>query len=385
MGKLFIDCARYQTDMKVLDPREKLLPSPVSVTQRQIAEELGVSRQLVSFALRGEGRMADSTRSAILEAARRGGYHEFSNREARAMASRRYGKRARSGILAVLFHGTFEEQPVSSVPFFTPFFEGLETEAIARGIDLVLCAVRPGGLPRIIREYGVDGVVGLLVPEAVALQVSELSIPTVSILYPAKSGTNLCIDDRAGSFQAVQYLAGQGHRSIAYVGLEGMLGDLRYAGYRDALAHFGIPLNHNVIDVAPSQPSIGGGITGMQRILARSGRAAGEPPFTALVCFNDLMAMGAIGVLKDAGWRVPEDVSVVGFDDVSREYGFNPALTSVGFPRRDIGRQAIRLLCEAGADAQPAVLQHQFSTELVVRDSTAPLLGEKSKFELGKS
>lgn len=343
------------------------------LTQKQIADQLGVSRQLVSFALRGQGRMSDALRRQILEVAKDNGYHQYSNREARAMIARRYGKRAASGIMAVLFRPTFQNQPLSSVPFFMPFFEGLESEAIRHGIDLALCAVRPNELPRLVRENQVDGVIGLLIPENTIEQMRQTDLPLVSVLYEVESGVSLMIDDARGTQLATEHLIRLGHRNIAYIGLHYARGKEREQGYRKALREHHLAQHENLIDISDENPSIEGGAAAMQRLMAVQ-----PPKFSGLVCHNDLMAIGAISVLKEHGCRVPEDVSVVGFDDVSRHYSFSPALTSINFQRQEVGQRAVQLLCQQqaeGATAANFMGREVFPVRLVERDSTRPYSG----------
>jgi DNA-binding LacI/PurR family transcriptional regulator len=86
------------------------------------------------------------------------------------------------------------------------------------------------------------------------------------------------------------------------------------------------------------------------------------------VCYNDLLGMGAVRLLESRGLRVPHDISVVGYDDISQDYGFEPALTSIRFDRLDMGRRAIAMLCEASDEGEH---QHEtLSVQLIVRDST---------------
>ena len=352
-------------------PTSKTLAAAGPLTQKQIADELGVSRQLVGFALRGKGRMSDEVRRGILEAARSNGYHQYSNREARSMVSRRYGKRAATGVLAVLFEATFENQPLSNVPFFVPFFEGLETEAISRRMDLVLCPVRPGELPRLVSERQVDGLVCLATPHEFNQRMAQLDLPLVSIFYPVEGCPSLEIDNAGGAALAARHLMELGHKRIAYICLERQMAATRLASFRATLDQNGL-LDEALIAHTDATPSIATGQKLMRELLSRG--HSPELPFTSLACYNDLMAIGAVEVLQEAGYRVPDDVSVVGFDDVSLKYPATPALTSVNFSRQDIGKRAIHLLCQTGAESPNANLNEIFPVELVQRASTRPLV-----------
>ena len=369
--------------MTIVDiPKAKSEHREALLTQKQIADQLGVSRQLVSFALRGQGRMSDDIRERILELANSNGYGQYSNREARAMVSRRYGKRAASGILAVIFQSTFENQPVTSLPYFASFFEGLESEAIERGLDLALCALRPHDLPRLVREGQVDGVVGLLTPEKLSHDVSRLSLPIVNVMYAASGGASLIIDDIAGSTLATKHLLELGHRNIAYIGVERAKGKERLRGYRKALREYSVVGDSKLIEISDDPPSVETGVRSVQTLLARCSAAKGGLNFSALVCYNDLLAMGAVRALRENGFQVPIDVSVVGFDDVSVQYSFHPALTSISFSRRDMGRRAVALLCDqanAGERIEADSVE-TFPVQLRTRESTAPFSGSIGNF-----
>jgi DNA-binding LacI/PurR family transcriptional regulator len=363
------------------------------MTQKHIAEQLGVSRQLVSFALRGEGRVSEDTRRKILETAQQGGYHEFTNREARVMVSKRYGKRVRTGIIAVLFQPTFEGQPLSSVPFFMPFFDGIESEAIEQGLDLMLCPLRPQGLPRLLLDGQVDGVICLLTDNVPAELLDQLSVPLVHILLVTdwcsqiENALVLGMDARGGIEMATRHLIELGHRRIAFLGIasprnNGMhLENQRYEGYCEALRAAGISLDEALVDIESTGPTIQTGVNIMKRLLQPDGTLL----FSAMVCYNDLIAMGAIRVLREAGYRVPEDVSVVGFDDLSDQYGFSPALTSIRFPREEMGRRAVKMLCnnEANESLDVVLPERNFlPAELVQRDSVRTFSLDSSEEKL---
>ena len=357
-------CPLIMSILKTLELQSNAAPAPL--TQKQIAEHLGVSRQLVGFALRGEGRMADEVRQQILEVAQRNGYHRYSNSGARTLAARRYGKRAATGMLAVLFEATFDDQPLSEVPFFIPFFAGLETEAIRQGLDLVLCALRPGELPRLVSERQVDGIVSLAAPIETLNALAQLDLPLVSVLYGIEGFPSLQLDNANGARLAARHLIELGHRRIAYLGLEKGLAAARLSAFRRALDERDL-LDETCIVSTDGVPSRAVGAQLMTRLLERHRGA--DLPFTALACYNDMMAMGAIEVLQTRGLRVPADVSVVGFDDVSLQYSFAPALTSIGFSRQEIGKRAIQRLCQSDDAGGPEI----FPVELVQRDSTRPL------------
>jgi DNA-binding LacI/PurR family transcriptional regulator len=169
------------------------------------------------------------------------------------------------------------------------------------------------------------------------------------------------VDYRSGMAKLASYLYSLGHRRIGYVGHHASLGPIheRVQSLRDATGkHPGLE-----IETAAGDDSLEGGRQAARVLLARSPRP------TALVCVNDVMAVGALREVRARGLRSPEDVSVTGFDNVTLAQFSVPTLTTVHIPRDQIGR----VICEclmgtAGAAAQ----EHVIEPELVVRDSTGP-------------
>lgn len=338
-----------------------------------------MSRAWVSRGLNDSERVPAATREKIRAAAKRMGYTEDSNRDARSLIARRYGRQMRHDILAVVFSAQAEGKPLPSEPFYAPLLLGLESEASRREVDLFLCPLGARALPRLIRAGNVDGVVFMghaeLIPE-----VQSLSLPVVALNLFVPGIPSILTVDAPGTGQAMRHLLELGHRRIAYLGFHLYPGfeaaHERFGGYCAALEAAGLTVEPSLTETSLHNPNIDSGYEGMARLLEKNRIAGARPPFTGLVCHNDLIAMGAIRRLEEAGWHVPGDVSVVGFDDVSMQHGFRPALTSVGFDRQAMGRYAVEVLCglvERSTDEPSLAPEQRFPLELVIRDSTAPL------------
>jgi DNA-binding LacI/PurR family transcriptional regulator len=358
----------------------------MAVTQKDIAEYLGISRSLVGEALGGHPKISQNTRLKVEAAARELGYDENSNRIARALIARRYGRRNKTGILAVSLPGavlgqqTLGQQAFSNImPFSTPFLNGIEWEANQRGFDIYLCIYygsRP--VPRLVRESEVDGIILLAPTMGWDAELNELKLPMTSLVVPRENAHSLLVDERGGMRQAIRYLVESGHRRIAYLGQppHHFNGIERLAGYRDGLRECGLAVDENLIEA--SVTALAHGDEGMERLLART------RDFTAVVCYNDLVAMNAIRKLEEEGLRVPQEISVTGFDDTSLQFHFRPALTSVGFDGAALGRRAVQLLqkqvereassnhTRGPAKARKSAMRREvFPAKLAVRDSTA--------------
>ena len=340
----------------------------MSVTQKDIAERLGVSPGLVKFALNGSGRVNAVTRARIIAEAEKMGYHSGLNISARRMAARRHGTRVRTNIIAAItqipmFNGT----PISEVPFFKPLLQGIERQAAEHGLDLFFCSFHQGRLPRLVRDGEVDGLICLMTTNE---EIASLSIPIVGIGAQGPGIYGIRSDDQAGAEQATQHLIDLGHREIGYVGFyidaDFPASTGRYAGFHKTLEKNGIDFNasHNCSLV--SAISAEAGAAAVEDLWGR------DASFTALLCFNDIVAMGAVEALAKKGLNVPHDVSVVGFDNVSEQYNFSPALTSIDFDRLAMGKRSVELIieaCEQGNSVEP--FDELFPTRLVQHNSTA--------------
>lgn len=343
----------------------------MSVTQKQIAERVGISRPMVALALSGHPQVSVKTRERIEKAAREMGYHAGSNREARALIARRFGKRVRTGIIAVLMPmPLFEGVPLTGVPFFAPLLQGIENAALAREQDVLLSSMHGERMPRLIAENGADGVICI---GSVNYDLSTLAAPAVVCNGHVEGAWTLVPENAKGTRAATQHLLELGHKRIAFLGLPvrpDKTAAERLRGYRDALRAANC-LDDKLIETNLYGPTLEEGARGFQMLVERKAK------FSAIVCFNDLIAMGAMHAARSAGLRVPRDLSVVGFDDVSAEYSCKPRLSSVFFDRAAMGKRAVEIIEESfdsGKSIAPAPRRETFAVELRVRASTAPPL-----------
>jgi len=353
------------------------------VTQKEIAQKLNVSRSLVARALKGYPDVSPETREKIQQAAAELGYDPNTNQAARSLAARRYGLRAKTGIIAVMFPAMMDSSP-RNMPFFMPFFDGMEREAHDLGMDVCLCWVRPGQLPRMIRERSVDGVVALADYPQELLAIKKLQLPLVAYQDHFEGAHCVIPDDRKGTYLATRHLLEQDHRNIGFLGCavdeHGIKTDdnLRLLGYLDALREFGVTPRPGQIETGLAFPQSTelSYCQGCNKCAACAGWQSlknknRKNPLTAVVCQNDTIAMGLIDHARQDGVEVPRQLSVVGFDDISQRYHFHPAITSVKFSRYDMGRCAVRLIHEH--DDAATCRQHVFPVTLVEHQTTIPL------------
>jgi len=223
--------------------------------------------------------------------------------------------------------------------------------------------------------------------EGIAIMTSEMSpnslrmaadrgIPMalLSETIETKNLTNIVVDYKSGMEQAIDHIVSLGHKRIAFIGGPQNLRSaaLRQSIFLRALREKGIKLGKD--QLASGNHRVDGGYAAMRQLLQQNQRP------TAVLASNDLMAIGAITAIYEAGLTVPRDISVVGFDDIEISGAFNPALTTVRLSRAEIATRAFFALYLAnnganegkGSRKKVQSVQHTVSTELIIRKSTAP-------------
>jgi LacI family transcriptional regulator len=335
---------------------------PGRATIRDIARLAGVSVATVSRVLNDRPDVSPETRDAVLRQIRE---HNFStNRSARALSV------GRTNLVGLTL-------PMVNAEYFTSILSGATEALYEQDMRAVLCPTlhehdREVTLLDRLMHGTTDGAIILLPSESSAeLKVlHEHGFPFVVVdpREPLDEGiAGVSAAHWAGAKAAVDHLLALGHRRIgAITGVRGWdASEQRLDGYRTALAGAGVLMNPEL--VAESNFVIEGG-----RIAALGLLDLPEPP-TAIFAFNDNMAVGAIQAAQQRGLRVPEDLSIVGFDDSERASLVTPALTTVRQPLEEMGRIGVSLLIRLIEKQRVDILSLELATKLVVRDSTAPL------------
>jgi DNA-binding LacI/PurR family transcriptional regulator len=255
-------------------------------------------------------------------------------------------------------------------PFYSETVKGIESVVRRHGYGIVLGGVPDTlspGQPSLDPVYNrlVDGVISLANFQDLQPLVQDLpELPWVSCSeFDEDSGLpHVSIDHGQAAVDAVQYLINRGHRRIALLGADEsyLWARQRHGGYQAALKRAGLPLDPQLVRVARGTDYS----FGME---AAGALLALEAPPTAVFAVSDTLAIGAIKAFRRAGRRVPEDIAVVGFDNIPLSQMFEPALTTIAQPMFELGAAAARMLLErlAGGHPQSRTLQHA----LVVRES----------------
>jgi LacI family transcriptional regulator, galactose operon repressor len=338
------------------------VPSGKRMTIREIADLAGVSIATVSRVLNGRDDVSDETRDAVRRVIRENGY--TANRNARGLSA------GRTGMVGVLV-------PLVFPAYFAEILAGAAEALYEQEMRVVLSptqhehAREVSLLDRLMHGGATDGALIVLPGES-----SEELERALDAGYPFVVVDPLMpLDDRipsvsaahmSGADQAMKHLLDLGHRRVGQItGPRGWVAtEDRRRGYRAALAAAGILPDPTLEREA--EPEIGPGRAAAEQLLDLS-----EPP-TAIFAFNDNIAIGAIQAARARGLRVPEELSVVGFDDVEYARIVTPALTTVRQPLAEMGRTGVSLLVRLLEGHSFETLHVELATRLVVRDSTAP-------------
>ncbi|MFI1371984.1 LacI family DNA-binding transcriptional regulator [Streptomyces longwoodensis] len=328
---------------------------------KDVAREAGVSLGTVSNVLNRPEIVAESTRSRVLEVIESLGYVRSEGaRQLHGLASR---------VLAVLVHDLTN-------PFFTALAGGVEQAAREADLGVMVCsgAHRPAETARhlsLITSHQVRGAV-LAAAEgagrtAAAFRRNAVPYVMADQNAPQPGACSVGIDDVAGGRAAVRHLLERGHRTLVFVSGPVRLQQIRdrHRGALGALSEAGVAASA-LRELPCPALTVGAGRDAGRRILGLPDRP------TAVFCANDLLALGVLQALYEAGLRVPDDIAVIGYDDIDFAASAVVPLTSVRRPAAAMGRQAGLLLIE---DSAPGVTAHEHAhvvlqPELVVRRST---------------
>jgi DNA-binding LacI/PurR family transcriptional regulator len=332
-------------------------------TIRDVAVLAGVSHQTVSRVINGHNSVADPTRQRVLGAIEKLGY--VPSPMARGLTSNRT-------------HTLGMVTADLSEAFFARAVAGAEVEARRRNYFLIVGSVEDSpddeegsGYLRLMLERRVEGLILARPRAAIAGEQLERAvrarIPLVSIGSMELPGfTVVDVDNHRGGFDATQHLLELGHRSVATIvgPRDWPSARARLDGYRDALRADGVDDDPALVEQAHDW-GVESGDEATSRLLARG------VEFTAIVAHSDLIAVGALRRLRMAGLRVPEDVSVTGYDDVPIAAYVDPPLTTVHQPMDEVGEYAAGILFDRIAGLSPPAEPQLLPARLVVRQSTA--------------
>ncbi|WP_117235990.1 DNA-binding transcriptional regulator CytR [Vibrio maerlii] len=329
-------------------------------TMKDVAQLAGVSTATVSRALMNPEKVSIDTRKRVEAAVMESGYSPNS-------LARNLRRNESKTIVAIV--------PDICDPYFTEIIRGIEDAAVENGYLVLLGdsgqeKKRESSFVNLVFTKQADGMLLLgtnlpfdvskaeqknLPPMVMACEFApELELPTVHI------------DNLTSAFEAVNYLAQLGHKKIAQIAgpEDATLCQFRHQGYQQALRRAGAVMTDDY--VVHGDFSFEAGAKAVRELLALP-----EPP-TAIFCHNDTMAIAAIKEAKILGLRVPQDLSVVGFDDIQFSQYCEPPLTTISQPRYEIGRQTMLMMLDLLRGNNVQTGSRLLETQLIIRESAAP-------------
>lgn len=327
----------------------------LNVSIRDVAAKAGVSTATVSHVLNGTRRSRPETRQRVLDAIQELGYSQ--NQAGRDLA------RGRSSLLGLI---------ISDIrnPFFPEVTAAFQEQALLHNMDALVLNTNYDSQRTL---NCVKRMMGLQVP-GVAILTSQIDPAVVNMLAQHKvagvyldlgrvdpSISNIALDYEHGIAEALEHLSSLGHRRIAYIGgpLHLHSSQRRKNAFLESAGRMGL----DVARAIDADFTVKGGYFACAKLLA------GSKP-SAIVAGNDLTAIGVLHRAYDGGLRVPEDLSVVGFDDILFAEFTQPALSTVSVPRVEIGRVAFQALWTMMADPSHAGREYRVGTKLIARQTT---------------
>ncbi|WP_336790354.1 LacI family DNA-binding transcriptional regulator [Paenibacillus sp. MMO-177] len=331
------------------------------VTIKDIAKSAGVSVTTVSRALNGYDDVNEGTRLKIKTIAERLGYSP--NMAARSLISKK------TKTLGLLLSNVTRDSSKDNIAY--EVLCGINDRSGELDYDLVLFSTTPQkqimkSYKTLCQERGVDGVIimGIRLDDPYLKEVVSSDIPCVLIDIKLE-GPNVgyvTSDNTNGAFEAVNHLLELGHRHIAFINghAQADVSLLRQEGYRQALEQHGLSFDGSL--VFNGQFSEQGGREAAKRVIAA------KPQVTAIFCASDLMAIGAMQGVRDMEKKVPEDISIIGFDNINLTEYCRPALTTVHQHKYELGYHAAQLLIDM-LEGKETNHHITLATQLIERES----------------
>lgn len=337
---------------------------------KAVAKKAGVSTATVSRTINGSDKVTPETAERVRRAIE--ALHFYPNTNARSLGS---GRSSMYGLI------------ISDItnPFFPELVKAFEDIAVEHGQEVLIANTNydpkrmEGCVTRMIQRK-VDGV-AIMTSEMEDHLIQVLNHKDIPLVFmdvgaPGPGVSRVVVNHAAGVSMAMDHLVGLGHRQIAFISgpLNLFSARERLGGYKESLKRHGLKLNPKLVMEANHRAD--GGEAAMKQILSSGAQ------LTAVVASNDLTAIGALGAIRARGMRVPDDISIVGYDDIILSAYTQPSLTTLRLPRDQIATAAFRALFNVSKTDSNGKKPHVGTNQdilptLVLRDSTAPVPGSR--------
>ena len=336
-------------------------------TIKDVAKTANVSTATVSLVINNHERISPETRLKVNKAIEELNYHPF--RSARGLVSQKTGN---LGFILT------EDHFLRSEPFYTRIFLGTEFAARENEYYILLTTIpsnfKAGDtLPRFVLERNIDGIIiAGKVPTDLISSLERYNLPLVFVDYYPENNkySEVLIDNITGGKKAVQCLVKLGHKEIGFAA-----GDIhhpsikdRFQGYKMALEEAGLYYDANYYVTDEENPARENGYNAAKKLLGKNKK------ITAVFACNDAMAIGVMQYLKENKIKIPEDISIIGFDNVEADLSLDPPLSTIGVEKTDMGIEAIRLMSEILKNNVKTIKKVLVPVELICRKSTEQLI-----------
>lgn len=328
------------------------------ITIENVAQAVGVSRQTVSRAMNDKGEISPETKERVLKAIEELGYQP--NRLAQGMVTQRTKT---VGLV----------MPDITNLFFPEVARGVQDAGRQHDYNVFLCNTddEPEEEIRVLNSLAAQRVDGIIMIASVAdepalVRFADSYSPIVMLnrFFEHPNVDLIIVDNERGAFLAVEHLIAQGRRKI------GMLANLNFSrsqirrvrGYEEALKHYGIAVDRSLI--IGETPTLQGGYNALQQLMAI------HPGVTAVFTYNDLMGLGAMRAARDLGKRVPEDIAVIGFDNIGMASMATPSLSSIHVDKYAIGQKAMNRILDILDKPDDSFATIEVGVELIQRESS---------------
>lgn len=325
-------------------------------TINDIARIAGVSKGTVSYVLNNKPGVSNEVREKILRIVEEFGYKP--NKIAQALAGKK------TNFIALVI-------PDISDVFYAKIIKGVEKTLSKNGFFLNLYSTHANPEKEhqvfdFLNSGFVDGIIVMAyhIEEKFIKKIINTGIPVVFIDYPFDNNVySVIVDNEEGGFKATEYLISLGHKRIAFIhgSKDAWDSDFRFKGYLKALEKYNIPFNEKLISRGDFTRE--GGYKAVKELLN-----SGEE-FTAIFCANDHMALGAIKALKEKELNIPEDISIIGFDNIEASALSNPPLTTIMQPIYQLGEMSAKILLKLLSGEKLEQKKFLLKTQLIERKS----------------
>ena len=333
-------------------------------TIKDIAEKAGVSIATVSYVINNTKPISPETKERVNKTIKSLRYQP--SKSARSLVT---GKTGNIGFVLT------DDHFLRTEPFYTKIFLGTEFEARIEGYYILLTSIKKDFdkkdiLPRFVMNKSVDGIIiAGKIPHNLIDRLSSYKIPTVFVDYiPPHNGYPLVlIDNIEGGLLATNHLIELGHKHIAFVSsdIEHPSFADRLNGYKQALEHAGIAVESNLVYTKSEYEGRQAGIDLASQLFRKNKNV------TAVFAGNDALAIGVMHYLRSNGYKIPDDVSVIGFDGIEADLLLDPPLSTVSVPKIELGIEALKLLANTLKNKKSLPKKVVVPVELTIRKSTS--------------